>query len=79
MGKLVLEGKTEARTRREPEGSFDQKKRKEFLALLTESCNVKYSAEKAGVAVSTVYRRKAADATLRAAWNQAIGTGYSQL
>ena len=76
--RLRIEGSVKPQARRERANGFTQKEKK-FLSLLTESCNARYAAEEAGVAVSTVYRRKAADATFRAAWDQAISIGYSQL
>jgi len=79
VGKLAIQGSKKARNRRESGRDFGARKRKAFIEALTGSCNVKYSAEQAGVAVSTVYRRRSADATFRAEWDQAIGLGYSQL
>ena len=80
MGKILrIDGNAKPRRRSERETGFTKEKVKKFLETLTESCNVKYAAEQADVAVSTVYRRKAANATFRAAWDQAISVGYSQL
>jgi len=77
--RLAIQGLGKPRNRQESARDFDKTKRDDFIETLTESCNVKYSAEQAGVAVSTVYRRRAADATFRARWDQAISVGYSQL
>ena len=54
-------------------------KQKRFIDALTESCNVTLSAKKARVSLTTVYRRRASDATFRAEWARAVSVGYSQL
>ena len=50
-----------------------------FLEELAARCNVTMAAAAAGVSVSSAYRRRAADASFRAEWGQALSAGYAQL
>lgn len=50
-----------------------------FFETLAASCNVTLSATTAGLASSTVYRRRMTDAAFRTRWGEALSTGYAQL
>lgn len=50
-----------------------------FVALLAETCNVSAAARAAGVAASTCYRWRTADAGFAALWDAALGIGYDRL
>ena len=78
MGELMLGGvKPKLRTARARE--WTPAKQQKFIDALTESCNVTLAAKKARVSLTTVYRRRQADATFRAEWGRAVSVGYSQL
>lgn len=58
---------------------ISEARRKRFLRVLGESCNVSRSAAEAGISVSAIYRQRAADASFRLHWREALATGYAQL
>ena len=76
---LVLEGKSRPRLRGPDGRSWTAAKERKFLEALAGSCNVKLAARKAGVSTSGVYVRRAKNASFRAAWDQALASGYAQL
>ncbi len=47
---------------------FGLERQKAFLSAFAESCNIRASARKVGVGVTTVYRRRSEDAEFRAAF-----------
>ena len=59
--------------------SWPEAKSERFLEVLAETCNVTRAATEAGVSSSAAYRRRASDASFRAAWGQALSIGYAQL
>lgn len=80
MDLVVMGGKSRLlvkakRSRRE----ISQRSRDEFILSLSETCNVSLSAERAGVALSTVYKMRQRDAAFAAAWLRALDDGYQRL
>lgn len=71
-GRLLVKTK---RSRRE----ISQRSRDQFILSLGETCNVSLSAERAGVALSTVYKMRQRDAAFAAAWQRALDDGYQRL
>jgi hypothetical protein len=71
-GRLLVKAK---RSNRE----ISQRSRDEFIVSLSETCNVSLSAERAGVALSTVYKMRQRDAAFAAAWQRALDDGYQRL
>jgi hypothetical protein len=76
---LILEGGKRVRKVRPSHRSWTKARERAFVEALAESCNVKLAAKKAGVSTSQAYVRRAKDASFRAAWDQALSTGYAQL
>lgn len=79
MGELVLEGGKRVRKLRPSHRSWTPARERAFLEGLVTCCNVKLAASQAGVSTSQAYVRKAKNASFRAAWDQALSIGYSQL
>jgi hypothetical protein len=79
MGRLVVEGGKNPKKRAPRKRDWSKAKEDRFIEALTDSCNVTHAAGVAGVSVSAAYRRKASDASFRAAWGRAVSVGYSQL
>ncbi|MFB0612958.1 hypothetical protein [Aurantiacibacter poecillastricola] len=52
---------------------------KQFLDLLAETSNIRFSAQQANVPLSTVYRRRASDSGFAAKWETALYEGYTNL
>lgn len=80
MDLVVMGGKSRLlvkakRSRRE----ISQRSRDEFILSLSETCNVSLSAERAGMALSTVYKMRQRDAAFAAAWLRALDDGYQRL
>ncbi len=71
-GRLLVKAK---RSNRE----ISQRSRDAFILSLSETCNVSLSAERAGVALSTVYKMRQRDAAFAAAWQRALDDGYQRL
>lgn len=76
---LVLEGGKRKRQVRASHRSWTPAKERAFLRALAESCNVKLAARTAKVSTSSVYDRRSRHASFRAAWENALATGYAQL
>lgn len=58
---------------------FTQAKRKRFLTVLAATCNVRLSAQAAGVNNGTIYSWRSADAAFAAQCRAAITAGYERL
>ena len=58
---------------------FGRVRQERFLEHLAATCNVTRSAAAAGVTPQCVYKRRAADAALRAAWGTALEQGYARI
>lgn len=79
MSDLILEGVKRVRKVKPRARDWNAKKEKAFLSSLTETCNVKLSAKRAGVSHNCVYERRNKHASFRASWDAALSTGYAQL
>lgn len=75
----ALDGGKRPQVRKSDARTWTNAKERAFLEALTESCNVKYAAGVAGIAVSNAYVKKGKDAGFRAGWDRALATGYAQL
>ena len=78
-GELAIDGKGRIRLRRPSPGAWTRKKERVFLAVLSETCNVKLAAAEAGVSAQRAYERRRTDARFRAGWVQAVGMAYAKL
>ena len=58
---------------------FDKGMREAFITHFHGTCNVAASARAAGVAPSTVYRRRDADPAFAEQWRRALASGYAAL
>lgn len=76
---LILEAGKRVRKVRPSYRSWTAARQRAFLEALSECCNVKLAARKAGVSTSQAYVRRSKDATFRAGWDRALATGYAQL
>lgn len=50
-----------------------------FVEMLADTCNVTLAAKAINRSVANIYKHRAKDATFRAAWDQALATGYARL
>ena len=78
-GKMTLVGPNKPQMQRESGRNWTKEKEREFLSVLTETCNVTRAAEAAGMSTRGAYKRRGRNATFRAAWLEAIGTAYQRL
>lgn len=76
---LVLEGGARKRKVRPSHRSWTSAKERKFLEALATCCNVKLAARMAKVSTSAAYVRRTKSASFRAAWDNALATGYAQL
>lgn len=76
---LVLDGNGRARLRKPSPKTWTKEKEKDFLSILSETCNVKLAAQEAGVSPQHAYTRRKSHAAFRAAWLEAIAVAYSRL
>lgn len=58
---------------------WSQARQSRFLDALAGTCNVRLSAETAGVGVTTVYARRRTDPHFAARWQEALLLGYERL
>ena len=58
---------------------WSKARQRTFLETLAETCNVTLACDEAGIASSSVYRRKRVDAGFRQAWREAIAVAYQRL
>jgi hypothetical protein len=58
---------------------FDGRRRAVFLEWFAATCNVKLSAERAGVAYQTVFKHRMKDEAFADAWDRALQQGYAYL
>lgn len=77
--KLVLVGSKKPQMQREPRGRWTEAKEREFLTMLSETCNVTRSAEAVGMSVRGANKRKQRNAAFRAGWLDALATAYQRL
>jgi hypothetical protein len=78
-GELVLVAGERPQKRKASGKSWNKDKEDIFLSVLAETCNVSRACEAAGVGVTSVYRRKKANAAFRASWLAALSIAYQQL
>jgi len=78
-GGLMLAGGKKAQVRKVTPRNWSKAKKERFISVLAETCNVTRAASEAGVSVSYAYRRRKADAALRAAWLEAVAAAYQRL
>ena len=50
-----------------------------FVEELADTCNVTLAAKKIRRSIGNIYKQRANNATFRAAWDQALATGYARL
>ena len=58
---------------------WTKEKADKFIETLADSCNVSLAARAVGRSVANVYIQRNKDAAFRAAWDQALSTGYAKL
>lgn len=78
-GKLVLDGNGRLRMRKPAANAWTKEKERNFLTSLSETCNVKWAAQEAGVSPQRAYERRKSNAGFRAGWTEAIGVAYGRL
>ena len=76
---MVINGGPKPRLRAPRKRDWTKAKADRFIETLAETCNVTLAAQAIGVAIPTVYKRRAKDAGFRAGWDQALAIGYSRL
>lgn len=65
---IVGGSRCEVQQRGERKNEFGLERQQEFLSLFAQTCNIRSSARKVGVAESTIYKRRRDDAEFRAAF-----------
>ncbi len=65
--------------RRQRSNEFSEAQREAFLDSLAETCNVRLSAERAGIAPPSLYRWRGRDMDFAAKWQAALRVGYERL
>jgi hypothetical protein len=78
-GELTVVGGSAPKSRTPSKRDFTKAKQREFLSVLSETCNVRMAAREAGVSITHAYHRRKTDAAFRAAWREAIGAAYQRL
>lgn len=78
-GELVLAAGEKPQLREQSSASWTKAKQREFLTVLSETCNVTRAAAEAGVCLSYAYKKRSSDAGFRAGWAEAIATAYRRL
>jgi hypothetical protein len=78
-GRRVGNSKTGPQLRKESARAWTVAKRGAFLSELAATCNVRASADAAGMSVSAVYGLRMRDARFRAQWREALREGYAKL
>ena len=58
---------------------WTKEKADRFIEVLADSCNVSLAARAIRRSIGNVYRQRSKDAEFRAAWEQALSTGYARL
>lgn len=71
-GRLLVKAKRQPR-------ELSERKRDAFIRHLSETCNVRLSAERVGVSFSTFYKIRQRDPAFAAAWQGALDDGYRRL
>jgi hypothetical protein len=76
---MILVGARKGRLQKRKPRAWSKAKAGEFLAVLSETCNVREACRESGVSLSVAYRRRKSDAAFRAAWLEAVGIAYQRL
>ena len=79
LKELTIVGGKTPRACKRSRRDWTKGKEETFLSTLAETCNVRLSAEAAGMSVAGVYLRRKKVAAFRAAWAEAIGAAYQRL
>jgi hypothetical protein len=79
MARTTLAGGKKPQVKCASARNFDDAKQARFFAELAATCNVTLAAGRARVAVGTVYKHRAQDASFRARWAEAISGAYQNL
>ena len=74
---LIRSSKPQLRKRRA--NDWSKAKAREFLSVLSETCNVSEACRQSGLGMTVAYRRRKSDAAFRAAWGQAVAAAYQRL
>ena len=69
---LVLDATSSPKLRTAKDSDISEAQVETFFDTLAETCNVTRSAEAAGFAISTAYRKRKTDAAFRRAWAEAV-------
>lgn len=78
-GELVLDGNGRVRLRKPGPKAWTREKERKFLGALSDTCNVKWAAQEAGVSPQRAYERRKTHAAFRAGWGEAIAIAYGRL
>ena len=78
QNELTLEGSAKPQMKR-IKHSITEEQQEAFFEKLAQTCNVKYSAQEAGISPSGAYNRKARDAAFATRWTEALAQGYGKL
>ena len=76
---LRVVGNTKPKLRRPRRNEWTKAKETTFFTTLAETCNVKFSAEAAGMSAAGAYWKRKRDVAFRAGWADAIATAYQRL
>lgn len=76
---LVVAAGASPKMRRASRRDWTKVKEEIFCSTLAETCNVRCSAEAAGVSVAGAYKRRKENAAFRASWADAIAVAYQRL
>jgi hypothetical protein len=76
---MVLDGKGRVRLRKASPKAWTKEKELHFLQALSDTCNVKWAAQEAGVSPQRAYERRKSHAAFRSGWIEAIGFAYGRL
>jgi hypothetical protein len=76
---MILVGARKGRLQKRKPRAWSKAKAGEFLAVLSETCNVREACRESGVSLSVAYRRRKSDAAFRAGWLEAVGIAYQRL
>ena len=76
---LALVGGTKKQMQSEKAHSWTGDKEREFLSILSETCNVTRACEVVGMSTAGAYKHRRKNAVFRAAWAETMSTAYQQL
>ncbi len=76
---MTLVATKKPQLRKRAKRDWSKAKARQFLSVLSETCNVSEACRQSGVPVSVAYRRRKMDAAFRAGWLEAISAAYQRL